>query len=526
MLNAATISAQYGNLPVIVDQHGRPYAQAAYAGGYEGAAYSDRMAGWGLSLMGPNATVQGSLASLRNRQGELVRNNPLAGGGVDTIVANMVGRGIRPLWNIADKQLLKQVQDLWFDSVEEADADGVLSFYGLQAVAAAAMCNTGEAFGVFSYPSPADGLATPLQVKILEGAQLDEAETMLSPEGDDIRMGIKFDRRGRRTAYHFYKQHPGEPYFLNTYEKMWVPADQAMHVYRPLRPGQIRGIPWFADIILKLHDIDECVDAELVRRKTTTMFGGFIKQTTPAGFIPGQGGGVPGGPPGNMLGNQSGTVNNAPVIDLRPGTFPKLPAGWDVSFSQPTDVGGNYVAWMQLQLRDVAKGMGITYEQLTGDLSGVNFTSLRAGLLDFRRRLEMLIAMTLVHQFCRPFAQRWLDLQVVNGAVVIPDYVARRRVYRRIEWQPDGWDWVNPVDDVKAAIMEVRAGFNSRQRVVARRHGADVEDIDSEIVEDNLRADKDGLILDSDPRHTTIGGIYQSSGQEGQAGSGQQGNQS
>jgi capsid protein len=125
--------------------------------------------------------------------------------------------------------------------------------------------------------------------------------------------------------------------------------------------------------------------------------------------------------------------------------------------------------------------------------------------------------MTLVFQFCRPFALRWLDLQVVSGAVVIPDYFARRRFYRRIEWQPDGWDWVEPLKDVKAAIMEVRAGFTSRKRVVAKRHGVDVEDIDQEMVQDNRRADKDGLVLDSDPRKTTIGGIYQDSQQDGGA---------
>jgi hypothetical protein len=52
------------------------------------------------------------------------------------------------------------------------------------------MCNMGEAFGVFSYPSPYEGLSTPLQVRVFEGAQLDEAYTELSADGNDIRMGI------------------------------------------------------------------------------------------------------------------------------------------------------------------------------------------------------------------------------------------------------------------------------------------------------------------------------------------------
>lgn len=501
--------------PAILDQHGRPYPSATYTGGFEGATSGDRLAAWGLSAMGPNAAMEHSLGSLRSRQAELVRNNPLAGGGVDTIVANMVGRGIRPLFNFKDPDLLARVQDLWFDSVDEADADGVASFYGLQAIVAGAMCNSGEAFAVFSYPRPSDDLAVPLQVRVFEGAQLDETYTQQTPEGNDIRMGIELDGNGRRVRYHFFKHHPGEPYFTNSFEKQPVPAAEVMHVFRPLRPGQLRGLPWFHNIILKLHEIDQCVDAELVRRKTTTMFGGFIQQTAAGGFFPGPGGPMtPGGPPGNMLGHQKGTTHAAPVIELRPGTFPKLPVGWEVKFAQPTDVGGNYTAWMVQQLRDVAKGMGITYEQLTGDLAGVTYTSIRAGLLDFRRRLEQWIAMTLVFQFCRVFARRWLDMAVLSGALRIPDYSARRREYRRIEWQPDGWDWVDPVKDARAALMEVRAGFNSRQRVIARRHGVDAEDIDAEIAEDNRRADAAGLVLDSDPRQTTSGGIYQDTGAE------------
>ena len=496
-------------LSPILDKTGTPYRTAEYTGGFEGATQGDRLSAWGLSEMGPNAAVEFSLPSLRNRQAELIRNNPLAGGGVDTIVANMVGRGIRPLWNIDDSDTLNRVQDLWFDSVDEADADGVASFYGLQAIAARSMCNTGESFGVFSYPSPYDGMAVPLQVRLFEGAQLDEAHTEIRGDGNGIRMGIEF-ANGRRRRYHFYKHHPGDPYYLDSFVKHPIPAREVMHVYSPQRPGQLRGVPWFHRIILKLREIDQCVDAELVRRKTTTMFGGFIKQTQAQGFIQ-PGGSVPGGAPGNMLGNQTGTTNSAPVIDLRPGTFSKIPPGYDVAFSQPTDVGGNYAAWMELQLRDVAKGMGITYEQLTGDLSDVNYTSIRAGLLDFRRRLEQVVAMTLIFQFCRPFALRWLDIAVGSGAVEIPDYFDRRRFYRRIEWQPDGWDWVDPFKDVKAAIMEARAGFTSRKRIVARRHGVDVEDIDQEMAEDNRRADDAGLVLDSDPRKTTNGGIYQES---------------
>lgn len=493
----------------VLDHRGEPIpVAAAYGGGYEGATSGTRLGNWGLANLGPNGATGYGLSAMRNRQFEMVRNDPLAGGGVDSLVANMVGRGIRPHWRLDDKALRDEIHEKWAESVDEMDVLGQVSFYGQQEQVARTMCNAGDAFGLFDYPSPYEDLAVPFQVQVIEGGQVDETYTTTAQNGNEIRQGIELDRRGRRVAYHPFKAHPGDPYNWAPDERVRIPVADATHTYRPLRPGMLRGTPWFHSIILKLHEIDQCKDAELVRRKTTTMFGGFIKDINPLALPPGTPGNLPGAA-AHPLGKQGGTANGVPVIDLRPGTFPNLPSGKDVTFAQPTDVGGNYVAWMVQQLRDVARGMGITYEQLTGDLSGVNYTSIRAGILDFRRRLEQMMAMTLVFQFCRPVVARWMDTAVLSGALKIADYMRNRRTYLRIAWVPDGWDWVDPIKDVKAAIMEVRAGFNSRKRVVAHRHGLDVEVIDEEISADNERADSAEFVLDSDPRNTAINGIYQ-----------------
>jgi lambda family phage portal protein len=74
---------------------------------------------------------------------------------------------------------------------------------------------------------------------------------------------------------------------------------------------------------------------------------------------------------------------------------------------------------MRQQLRSIAIGMGITYEQLTGDLSGVNYSSIRAGLIEFRRRCGMLQHNILVFQFCRPVWDRRLELAILSGELDI-----------------------------------------------------------------------------------------------------------
>jgi lambda family phage portal protein len=96
-----------------------------------------------------------------------------------------------------------------------------------------------------------------------------------------------------------------------------------------------------------------------------------------------------------------------------------LEPGEDIKFSDPADVGGSYAEFLRMQFRAVAAAMGITYEQLTGDLTGVNYSSIRAGMLEFRRRCEVQHGV-LVHQLCRPVWAAWMKQAVLAGALDAP----------------------------------------------------------------------------------------------------------
>ena len=482
----------------------------ALTGPFEGAGGGRRLSTWGTSTSGPNLSLFSSLATLRARSRELVRNNPLASGAVDSFVSNLVGSGITPRWKLPDNPELKtEIQQLWLDSCDELDFAECCDMAGLQSLIANTVIVSGECLVRFRPQPSSSKLPVPLQIQVLEPDHLDAGYNTVAPNGNEIRMGIEFNKKGKRVAYWLYRDHPGEAFLKSSSERIRVLAPEILHIYRVLRPGQIRGRPWMSPIIVKLHEIDQCVDAELVRRKTTAMFGGFITE------LPGET--IDASPLGKRAANDS---EDREVVALEPGTFPVLPPGMSVTFSDPKDVSGNYTAWMKQQLRDIARGIGITYEQLTGDLEGVNYSSIRAGLLEFRRLCQQIQMQTLVFQFCRPVARYWMDQAVLSGALSIPDYSRRSRQYKRIVWRPDGWPWVDPQKDQKAEIMAIRSGLKSRSQSIAE-NGGDIETVDKEIAEDNARADKDGLVFDSDPRKTTSTGLYQQDAGNG-AGNGTQ----
>lgn len=142
---------------------------------FEGAGTGRRLNSWGMSSSGPNAAIFGSLSTLRARSRELTRNNPLASGAIDSFVSNLIGSGISPRWQIEDMELKKQIQELWADSTEELDAAGVTDFYGLEAMVAHSVIESGEVLVRFRPRFPEYGYAVPMQLQIIEADHLDES---------------------------------------------------------------------------------------------------------------------------------------------------------------------------------------------------------------------------------------------------------------------------------------------------------------------------------------------------------------
>ena len=454
------------------------------ASDYEAAAATRRTTGWTPATSDINTLIFRSADTLRSRSRDMVRRNPWATNALDAFVGNCIGTGIKPQSQHPDARIKEQIQALWLRWTDEADAAGLTDFYGLQAIACRSVMEAGECFIRLRPRLPKDGLSVPLQLQLLEAEHLPANETRKLENGNYIRAGIEFNGIGKRVAYHLYRQHPGDTSNpMASTELVRVPVDSVLHLFRPIRPGQLRGQPWLTQVLIKLYELVQYDDAELVRKKTAAMFAGFVTKSAPEDQI---------------LSEGTPDSTGAALAGLEPGTLQVLLPGEDVKFSTPADVGATYETFMRVQLRSIAAGMGITYEQLTGDLTGVNYSSIRAGLLEFRRRCEQFVHQVMVFQMCRPVWNAWLRAAILAGAL---DIDSEDAALYEVRWIPPGFAWVDPLKDIKAQILAVRAGFISRSEVVSQG-GYDAETIDREIAADNERADSLGLRHESDARQS------------------------
>lgn len=462
---------------------------------YDGQSNGRRVRNWNPTSGSINMLL-GALQQQRNRSRDLARKVPWISGGIEALVANIVGEGIRPLSRAPKKDFREGTQIVWSDWCNEADAHGVLDFYGLQAQAVRAMIEGGECFIRMRDRETSDGLIVPMQLQVLEAEYVPVEKNELLSNGNKIVCGIEFDKLGRRVAYHMYRQHPGEAWYESGNggrTTTRVSADQVIHLYNPRRPGQVRGIPWLSPVMLRTRDLLEYEDAELVRKKTTAMYAGFITRPDPEDNIL------------NEDAEEEGAEEEGVAITtLEPGTMQLLEPGEEVEFSSPADVGGNYEPYLKFQLRALSTGLGCTYEQMTGDLKEVNFSSIRAGLMEFQRRARI-IQRLVIFQLCRPVWHKWMATAILVGTLQAENFAYQPHEHRRVIWQPPGWQYVNPSQEVAATKAMIRSGLKSRSKAVAET-GEDASEVDRQLAEDQARADELGLVLDSDPRQTTNSG--------------------
>lgn len=466
---------------------------------YDAGALTRRTIGWRAPTSSANQGVLSNLTTLRDRSRSATRNDGYAKSVVDKLVTNIIGTGITPRSTAADPAFRKAVDALWLRWSFESDADGLLDFEGQCSQGVRTWLEAGETFARLRPRLASDGLSVPLQVQLLEPELCPHTHTVATGTSR-IRAGIEFSAIGRRVAYWFHPSRPEQDDY-DASQLRRIPADGVVHMYDPLRPGQLRGIPHLTQALIALHELAKYRDASLLRQQLSNMFVGFLKRAAAApataeSIDPVTGQTIEVSPDGK------------PTLQLAPGIFQELQSGEEVEFSDPPEAKG-YAEFMRQELYSVASASGVPYEVLTGDMRGVNDRTVRVILNEFRRRVSAYQHQIVIFQFCRRVRQAWFDAAFLSGALPIgADYLTNPEPYTATSWSPQAFPYIHPVQDVAANRELVRAGFKSRSAVV-NEQGDSAEQVDAEQAADNERASELGLVHDSNPKQVSQAGLTQ-----------------
>lgn len=405
---------------------------------YEGADRGRRTGSFPVNRMSPNRDIGMDAQLLRERARYLYQNTSTAKRAINSIANGVVGTGIIPTFKTKDKRALKVLKGFWklFGETTVCDFYGRLTFYGITKLVAKTYSRDGECM-ILRRRVPVTESPTGLQYQVLD---MEYLATYINHQqlqnGGWTHDGIEYDRRGKAVAYWLHPRHPSDWYT----QPVRVDVADIIHVLDVDFPGQNRGVSKAATTIITERDLNEYLDAELMGKKVQAAHAIFRVTSDPE------------------------AAENADAADydsdedlekVEPATIYKLYPGEDVKFNTPPTAAGAE-DYKKGQYRGIASGYEVMYEQITGDLSNVNFSSYRAGWIEGQRSIEHWQWITMVPQFCNK-AMLWFLEQMMltpGGLMRLPDDL-------EVEWTTPRREMINPVEETQAMLNMMRMGGKS-----------------------------------------------------------------
>jgi lambda family phage portal protein len=445
------------------------------------AASADRFtASWLATAQDINNELRSDLDRLRTRARDLAKNNEYARKFLRMAARNIVGpQGFILQARVEDAP--GRPDRLANDAIEaafyrwakrgSAEITGRLSFADLQRVIVTTVARDGEALVRIVRGRDA-GNPEGLAFQLLDTARLDTARNQeASGNQPAIVMGVEIDGYGRPTGYWIKEK-------ITSGNATRIAAADLLHIYLPENAEQIRGIPWMHAAMLAMHDLGEFNRSALLAARKGADTLGFI--VSPDGTA-------------NALADT--TDDGEPLKISAPGTYDVLPEGYDIRTPESQYPNQVFDPFTKAILRRISSGFDVAYNALANDLEGVNYSSIRAGVLEERDQWAAL-QNWMVEAFMETVFDEWFSRAMTAGTITMPNGsplpVAKADKFRAHEWQGRRWQWVDPLKDMEAAVLAIQRGLASPQQIAAQQ-GLDLEDIINAIKSANAMASAAGI---------------------------------
>ncbi len=441
---------------------------------YDGGKLDRRTQAWNVGTESGDTSNITEVTRLRARSWDLYRNNPQARKIVNAIVAQVVGTGIKPESQAInpdgtpDEEFRRKANEIWqawewYSDGSGAPGRGGLVFSELCQQALREVILSGEVLVeelLLTRRQQRRRMSPiPFSLNLVVSERLADDQFGLASNsvgtGNKVFRGIEVNERGERVNYWLYDEHPNDSkWWTERYEATPYTADRFLHVYIHDRPGQMRGVPWFAPVVLELRDVGDLKQNELLASALRACVTMAIRKTNP-------------GSAGSLLGptNADTTDSSGNAIRrLQPGTLMQLGPGEDLvgtSGNGPNIATEGFATFMT---GNIASGMpGLKSSTVTGDYRNSSFSSERSADNDVWREIQILQDW-LANQFLQPIFDRVIEAAVDAGELGDSEsYYAAPDNYTACTWQGPVPKSINPVDDANASMLLIQGGLDSLQ---------------------------------------------------------------
>lgn len=479
---------------------GRPSPRSGFM--RDGA--SPFFSGWQPALRESREDVRVAWSKAAARATDLIQNSGFVAGGIDQSTAQVVGTGLR-LNAMPDAEALGMTAgeaavlgrtierrfELWADRPIECDIEGRRTLGQNAAAAYRGWMATGEIVALLPFRARAGGqYMTKLQ--LLPSSRL--AQTSVQP---DLYQGVRLDGDGFPLAYRI------------TTPRQWGGTDEVeirardsagrprvVHVFDGLA-GQVRGITPMASALRVTRQFDQLADATLTAALIQAILVGTFTSDAPTeeAMEAMRGASEKKGstPLDDFMAARGAWYDNTKIDLGRFGKIAHLFSGDRLEFHGAKHPNEQYEKFASFLLREVARCMGLTYEDLTGDYRGSTYSSVRMATAAM-----WLIVLTRRSFVVAPLMQAayeaWLEEEIDSGAIAFPGgldgFLARRTAASRSRWRGTGKPQADDLKTAKAHQIWKQIGVMSDE-TIANELGVDLEDLYEQLErEREMRAER------------------------------------
>jgi lambda family phage portal protein len=429
-----------------------------------------------------DTAVRGAATSIRGQARYLDENHDLVVGLLDKLEQKVVGpKGISiepmPLTVAGEKaEDFAQQVSRFIDELSLApDTTGEYSRAEMERLVCRSWLRDGECFGKFVEGNVANfnhNTRIPLSVELLESDFLPMDDLI----GDRIIQGIERNNWGQPQAYHFYKEHPGSVYGLNT-NTVAVPAARVMHLKHTNRLRQGRGVSILHAVITRLEDLKDYEESERVAARISAVLAAYIKR--PDG-------------PGAHKPDKDRTFQMAPGM-----VFDGLMPGEEVGTVESNRPSTLLQPFRDAMLRAVASGTRSTFSSISGQYDG-SYSAQRQEMVEGYAGYEAL-QQIFIAKWSRPFYRKALEIGIASGMLDVPADLDMNTLYNAVYIAPV-MPWIDPDKETKAHERQVKAGFNTEANVI-RSKGLNPQEVKKQRAQEIKENEERDLVFSSDARH-------------------------
>lgn len=412
-----------------------------------------------LGGTGDSHLSENNLYKLREVHREMLRNNPLATGLLETERDGVIGSGVTVQAKTGDDGFNKEIEAAWKEEMIESPCDVTGRF------------NFPQYLGMQYLGYRRDGdIATIFLNDKLQGIEGDCIGTPAGakkPKFFDITNGIAFSNQGGRIIGYYIGKPDKWGYIKNdSFQK--YEAGIVHHMFNPRRFSQSRGEPALTQSVNFIDTLCDYIDAELVAAKVNACFSMFVAQKNanlPNLYTKG-------------ISSTGLDDNNNRLEKMEPGTIMYGQPGEEAQGIGQVRPGQMFDPFVLRMLTLIGRPLCMPLMLITLDFSGATFMNARIAYQKvqdaWQREQEWVV---------KPFVSR------VWRWFVASKFEEREGMFG-CEIECNRWPYVDPYKEAMADKLQLENKTTNRT-VICSRQGRNFEEITSQRVkEEKLIEDK------------------------------------